>query len=173
MKRAVIASLAALAVLAAAGPAAAAPRPIHPYRVQTGQRVRLWTSPELGGFQSTSATVTAVDSTGLTVVIKDRTELIAFTDLERMEVRRGWRNLRRFALAGLVVGAVAGVLIEDGGDGEDKLIAGAIGGGVGAAVGTVTAAAIWPAKWVPVDIDQIRKPVADKGALRLSFTLSF
>src|SRR5688572_15851937 len=112
--------LAALAVLAAALPAAADPRPVHPYRVHTGQRVRLWTPPELGGFHATSATVTAVDSTGFTVVIKDRTALVPFTDLTRMEVRRGWRYLRRGALLGLVAGAVAGVLAEDGGDDEDK-----------------------------------------------------
>jgi hypothetical protein len=43
---------------------------------------------------------------------------------------------------------------------------------VGAAAGTVAAGAIWPARWVPVDIDQIRRPVADRGA-RLSFTFSF
>ena len=115
------ATIAALAILAAASPGAAAPRPIHPYRVQTGERVRLWTPPEHGGFEATNATVTAVDSTGFTVVIKDRTELVAFTDLARMEVRRGWRYLRRAALLGLVVGATAGVLAEDGGDEWDKV----------------------------------------------------
>ena len=150
------------------------PRPVHPYRVHTGQRVRLWTSPELGAFNGTNATVTAVDSSGLTVVIKDRTELVAFTDLTRMEVRRGWRNMRRAALLGLVVGAVAGLLDEDGGDGEDKLRAGAIYGGVGAAVGAMTAGAIWPARWIPVDVETIRSPpVANAGAMRLSVTVSF
>jgi hypothetical protein len=109
------AAIAALVVLAVANPGMADPRPVHPYRVQTGQRVRLWTPPQHGGFQATSATVTAVDSTGLTVVIKDRTELIAFTGLARMDVRRGRRYLRRGAVVGLVVGAVAGVL----GDGSD------------------------------------------------------
>jgi hypothetical protein len=171
-----IASRAATAVLfvAAAASAAAAPRPVHPYRVFTGQRVRLWTPPERGGFIATKATITAVDSTGLTVVIKDRTELIAFTDLARMDVRRGWRHLRRGALVGLVVGAAAGLLAEDGGDGEDKLRAGALYGGVGAAVGAITAGAIWPARWVPVDLDQIRpQPAADRAAVRLSFTFSF
>jgi hypothetical protein len=142
--------------------------------VHTGQRVRIWTPPEYGGFRGTGATVTAVDSTGLTVVIKDRTELVAFTDVTRMEVRRGWRYLRRAALIGLVVGATAGVLDEDGGDGEEKLRAGALYGGVGAAVGTLTAGAIWPARWLPVDLDQIREqPVADRAALRVSFTFSF
>jgi hypothetical protein len=166
--------MAALVILAAADFAAAAERPIHPYRVQTGQRVRLWTPPEHGGFTATSATVTAVDSSGFTVVIKDRTELVAFTDLTRMDVRRGWKNLRRAALVGLVVGATAGVLAEDGGDGWDKARAGAIYGGVGAVVGTMTAGAIWPAKWIPVDLDSIRPaPVADRAALRLSFTFSF
>jgi hypothetical protein len=73
-----------------------------------------------------------------------------------------------------VVGAVAGVLAEDGGDDEDKLRSGALYGGVGAAVGAMTAGAIWPARWLPVDVDQIRPPpVADRGALRLSFTVSF
>jgi hypothetical protein len=147
---------------------------MHPYRVQTGQRVRLWTPPEHGGFQAINATVTAVDRTGFAVVIKDRTELIAFTELARMDVRRGWRNVRRLALVGLVVGAVAGVLAEDGGDSEDKLRAGAIYGGVGAVAGAVTAGAIWPARWIPVDLDSIRQPpVADRAALRVSFTLSF
>src|SRR5688500_14344290 len=147
------AALAFASILAAAAPSAAADeRPLHPYRVHTGQRVRLWTPPEYGGFAGTGATVTAVDSSGLTVVIKDRTELVAVTDVTRMEVRRGRRNLRRAALAGLVLGAVAGVLDEDGGDGEDKLGAGAIYGGVGAAVGAMTAGAIWPARWIPVDV---------------------
>lgn len=163
----------AVILLAAAGPGLAAePRPVHPYRVHTGQRVRLWTPPEYGGFVGTNATVTAVDSSGLTVVIRDRTELVAFTDVTRMEVRRGWRHLRRAALAGLVLGAVAGVLDEDGGDGEDKLRAGAVYGGVGAAVGALTAGAIWPARWVPVDVNQIQ-PMADGGGLRLKVTLSF
>ena len=168
------ATVAALLILAVADTASADQRPFHPYRVQTGRRVRLWTPPEHGGFQGTNATVTAVDSSGFTVVIKDRTELVEFTDLTRMEVRRGWRNLRRAALVGLVVGATAGVLAEDGGDGWDKLREGAIYGGVGAALGTVTAAAIWPARWLPVDLDAIRPaPVADRAALRVSFTFSF
>jgi len=170
-----IASRAALAAFVlAAVPAAAETRPVHPYRVRTGQRVRLWTAPEHGGFRATTATVTAVDSSGLTVVIKERTELVPFTDVTRMDVRRGWRYLRRGALIGLVVGAAAGVLAEDGGDDEDKLRSGALYGGVGAAVGAMTAGAIWPARWIPVDVDQIRQPpVADRGALRLSFTFSF
>lgn len=162
------------AVLAMAAPAAAETRPFHPYRVHTGQRVRLWTPPEQGGFHATNATVTAVDSSGFTVVVKDRTELVAFTDLSRMDVRRGWRHLRRAAMIGLLVGAAAGVLAEEGGDDEDKLRAGALYGGVGAAVGAMTAGAIWPARWVPVDLDEIREPpVADRAAVRLSFTFSF
>ena len=172
-KAAGIALAAALAIAGGAGTAAADPLPVHPYRVRTGQRVRLWTPPELGGFQGTNATVTAVDSSGLTVVIKDRTELVAFTDLSRMEVRRGWRHMRRAALLGLVVGAVAGVLDEDGGDDEDKLRAGALYGGVGAAVGALTAGAIWPARWMPVDVAQIQGPVADSRALRFSIRVSF
>lgn len=169
-------ALAAAVLVGVTVPAAAAAetRPVHPYRVHTGQRVRLWTPPGLGEFVATNATVTAVDSTGLTVVIKDRTELVAFTDLTRMEVRRGWRNMRRAALLGLAVGVVAGVLDETGGDGEDKLRAGAIYGGVGAAVGAMTAGAIWPARWMPVDLAPIRQqPMADVRAVRLSFTLSF
>ena len=166
------AALALATILAASATSAAAePRPVHPYRVHTGQRVRLWTPPEYGGFERTGATVTAVDSSGLTVVIKDRTELVAFPDVTRMEVRRGWRHLRRAAVAGLVLGAVAGVLAEDGGDDEDKLRSGAIYGGVGAAVGAMTAGAIWPARWVPVDVNQIQ-PMADRG-VRLKVTLSF
>ena len=141
--------------------------------MHTGQRVRLWTPPELGGFAATNATVTAVDSSGLTVVIKDRTELVAFTDLARMDVRRDWRYLRRAAVVGLVLGAAAGVLAEDGDD-EDKLRSGALYAGVGAAVGAATAGAIWPARWLPVDLDSIRpQPVADRAAVRLSFTFSF
>ena len=168
------AAMAALVVLAVVPTAAAETRPVHPYRVQTGQRVRLWTAPEHGGFRSTHATVTAVDSTGLTVVIKDRTELVPFTDVTRMDVRRGWRYLRRAAGVGLVLGAVAGVLAEEGGDDEDKFRSGALYGGVGAAVGAMTAAAICPARWIPVDVEQIRpQPVADRAAVRLSFTVSF
>jgi hypothetical protein len=168
------AAIAALLILGVAAPGVADSRPVHPYRVHTGQRVRLWTAPEYGGFQATNATVTAVDSSGFTVVMKDRTELIAFTDLARMDVRQGWRYLRRAALVGLVVGAAAGVLAEDGGDGEDKLRSGALYGGVGAAVGAMAAGAIWPARWVPVDLDQIRlAPVADRAAVRVSFTFSF
>ena len=167
-------TVAAILISAAATSVAAEQRPIHPYRVRTGQRVRLWAPPEYGGFQATNATVTAVDSTGLTVVVKDRTELVAFTDVTRLEVRRGWRYLRRAALIGLVVGAAAGALDENGADGEDKLRAGAIYGGVGAAVGALAAGAIWPARWLPVDLAQIReRPVADRAALRFALTLSF
>lgn len=173
MRTRAIAILSAVAVLAAASAGAETP-PVHPYRVHTGQRVRLWTSPGQGGFHAAKATVTAVDSSGFTVVIKDRTELVAFSDLTRMDVRRGWRHLRRAAVIGLVVGAAAGLLAEDGGDGEDKLRAGALYGGVGAAVGAMTAGAIWPARWLPVDLDEIREPpVADRAAVRLSFTFSF
>ena len=168
------AAMAALAILAAAGPRRRGTRPIHPYRVQTGQRVRLWTPPEHGGFQATNATVTAVDSTGLTVVIKDRTELVAFTDLTRMDVRRGWRNLRRAALVGLVVGATAGVLAEDGGDagtsarGRDLRRGG--GGGGNADRGRDLARALDPRR---PRTRSGRAPVADRAALRLSFTFSF
>ena len=66
------AAIAALATFAAATPGAADPRPVHPYRVNTGQRVRLWTPPEHGGFRATNATVTAVDSTGFTVYRRSR-----------------------------------------------------------------------------------------------------
>jgi hypothetical protein len=75
---------------------------------------------------------------------------------------------------GLVVGAAAGVLAEDGGDGADKLRSGAVYGGVGAAVGALTAGAIWPARWIPVDLEQIRPhPVADRAVMCVSFTVSF
>ena len=167
------AAIAVFVILAAATTSTADPRPVHPYRVFTGQRVRLWTPPAHGGFRATKATVTAVDSSGLTVVIKDRTELVAFTDLARMDVRRGWRYLSRAAAVGLVVGAVAGVLAENG-DGGDKFRSGALYGGTGAAVGALTAGVIWPARWVPVDLESIRpRPVADRAAVRVSFAFSF
>ena len=167
------AAVAVLVILAATTASTADPRPVHPYRVFTGQRVRLWTPPEHGGFRATNATVTAVDSAGLTVVIKDRTALVAFTDLSRMDVRRGWRYLRRAAVVGLVVGAVAGVLAEHGDDG-DRFRSGALYGGTGAAVGALTAGAIWPARWVSVDLEAIRpRPVADRAAMRVSFAFSF
>jgi hypothetical protein len=136
---------ACLVAIAAASAASAETRPEHPYRVQTGQRVRLWSAPENGGFLATNAVVTATDATGLTVVIKDRTELVPFASLARLEVRRGWRYLRRAAAIGLVVGA---------------------------GIGTVTAASIWPARWVPVDLDSIRAN-PDRAAIRLSFRVSF
>jgi hypothetical protein len=165
--------MAAITVLALASTVTAETRPIHPYRVSTGQRVRLWTPPERGGFVATNAVVTAVDSEGLTVVIKDRTELVAFTDVSRMDVRRGWRYLRRAAVAGLVAGAVIGALAENG-DAGDTFRSGAVYGATGAAVGTLAAGAIWPARWIPVDLESIRaRPVADRGALRVSFTFSF
>lgn len=167
------AALVALAISAAAVPAAAETRPVHPYRVFTGQRVRLWTPPEHGGFTAVNAVVTAVDSEGLTVVFKDRTELVAFTDVSRMDVRRGWRYLGRAAAVGLVVGAVIGAVTEDG-DGGDKAVNAAYYGAAGAALGVATAGAIWPAKWIPVDIDAIRPHAgAPHRAVRLSFTLSF
>jgi hypothetical protein len=166
------AALVALA-LSAAVPGGAEPRPVHPYRVFTGQRVRLWTPPEHGGFVAQNAVVTAVDSEGLTVVFKDRTELVAFTDLSRMEVRRGWRYMKRAAVIGLVAGAVIGAVSDDG-DGGDKFATGAYYGAAGAALGAATAGAIWPARWLPVDVDSIRPhAAADRGAVRVSFTLSF
>jgi hypothetical protein len=165
------AALATLAVLAAAVPAAAQSAPVHPYRLETGQKVRLWSLPEYGAFRRTSAVVTAADATGLTVVAGDRTELVPFDGLERIEVRRGWRYLRRAAVIGLVVGAAAGALEEDG-DGEDVARSAALYGAVGAGLGAVTAGAIWPAKWLPVDIDAVRPP-PEPPAARLSFTLRF
>jgi hypothetical protein len=164
-------TLLVLAALAAAVPAAAETAPVHPYKVETGRRVRLWSPPGSGDFRATNATVTAADATGLTVVIGDRTELVPFEGLERLEVRRGWRHLRRAALIGLVVGAVAGALAEDG-DGEDVAESAAVYGAVGAGVGAITAGALWPARWLPVDLDVVRPP-APPPAARLSFTLRF
>jgi hypothetical protein len=167
------AAIGALVLLVTATAASAATRPVHPYRVTTGQRVRLWAPPAHGGFVATNATVTAVDSEGLTVVIKDRTALVAFTDVSRMDVWRGWRYLRRAAAVGLVAGAVVGVL-ADHGDAGDRLASGAYYGGAGAAVGALTAGAIWPARWIPVDLESIRpQPLAMSGGVRLSLTLRF
>ena len=168
------AAIAALVLLATASSGYAETRPIHPYRLHTGQRVRLWTGPEHGNLTATEAVVTAEDSEGLTLVIKDRTELMPFTDVTRMDVRRGWRYMRRAAVIGLVTGAVIGALVEDG-DGGDKALSAAIYGAAGAGVGALTAGAIWPAKWLPVDIAAIRpQPVASHGrGARVAFTLSF
>ena len=160
---------ASLAFLAAV-PAAADPVPVHPYRLHTGQRVRLWSAAEGGPFRATGAVITASDAHGLTIVVDERTELVAFDDLERLDVRRGWLHLRRAALIGLVVGAVAGALDEDG-DAEDVAKNAALYGAVGAAIGGTTAASIWPARWLPVDLDSLRP--APEPVARLSFTLRF
>jgi hypothetical protein len=169
------AAIAALVVLAtAASGYAEAPAPIHPYRIQTGQRVRLWTAPEYGGFVAENAVVTAVDSEGLTVVFKNRTELVDFTHLTRMDVRRGWRHMRAAAVIGLVTGAVVGALAEDG-DGGDKALSAAVYGAAGAGLGALAAGAIWPAKWLPVDVAALRPaPMASQGrGARIAFTLTF
>ena len=158
--------------MAAAGPAIADDTPIHPYRVFTGQRVRMWSAPGGLGLAKVEGVVTATDVEGLTVVIGNRTELIPFDSLERIDVRHGWRYLRRAALVGLVVGAATGALVEDDDDWEDIAVNAAIFGGVGAGVGTITAAAIWPAHWVPVELDAVRPPV-ERPAARLSFSIRF
>ena len=165
--------LALVAVAAASAPARAEIRPQHPYRIETGNRVRLWSAPDLGGFQATNAVVTASDASGLTVVIKDRTELITFDMLSRMDVRRGWRYMRRGALVGLVIGAAAGAL-ADGGDTDSAIESGAIYGAIGAGAGALTAGAIWPARWIPVDLERIRpQPEASLRGPRVSFKFSF
>jgi hypothetical protein len=161
----------ALAALAAAAPAAAESDPVHPYRLHTGQRVRLWSAPGYGAFRAANAVVTAADATGLTVVVGDRTELVPFDGLERLDVRRGWRHIRNAALVGLVVGAVAGALDEDG-DGEDVVKSAAVYGAVGAGIGAITAGALWPARWMAVDLDAVRPPTGPPAA-RLSLTLRF
>ena len=179
MRISTIAGALIVTVLAAL-PASAEIRPEHPYRVHTGQRVRLWSTPEHGGYVHTSAVVTATDATGLTVVIKDRTALVPFAGLTRLDLRRGWRYMRRAAVIALVVGAAAGALAENG-DSEDVARSAAIYGAVGAGVGALTAGAIWPARWIPVDLDSIRlKPDAaampfapGRSAARISFTISF
>lgn len=164
-------TLLVLAFVSAVAPAAAETVPVHPYKVETGRRVRLWSPSGYGDFRATNATVTAADATGLTVVVGDRTELVPFDSLQRLEVRRGWRHLRRAALIGFVVGAVAGALDEDGDD-EDVARSAALYGAVGAGLGAVTAGSIWPARWLPVDLDAVRPP-APPPAARLSFTLRF
>lgn len=164
-------AFASLTSLAGTAPAAAETIPYHAYRVDSGDRVRMWSASDAGTFRATDAVVTAADAAGLTVVIKDRTELVAFDSLERLDVRRGWRYLRRAAVIGFVIGAVAGGLDEDGDD-EDVAKSAALYGAVGAGVGAISAAALWPARWVPVDLDGIR-PSADRGAARLSVSISF
>ncbi len=161
--------VASLAFLAIAAPAAAETDPVHPYRLRTGQRVRLWSAAADGPFRATGAVVTAADAHGLTVVVDERTELVAFDDLERLDVRRGWLHLRRAAVIGLVVGAVAGALDEDG-DAEDVAKNAALYGAVGAAIGGATAASFWPARWLPVDLESLRAPAP---VAQLSFTLRF
>ena len=164
-------SVLASALVAVAGPAAADSAPIHPYRVSVGQRVRMWSAPGGLGFAGADGVVTATDVEGLTVVVNDRTELVPFDSLERIDVRHGWRYLRRAAAIGFVVGAVTGALVEDG-DEEDVIKSAAIFGAVGAVVGPISAAAIWPAHWVPVELDQVRPPV-ERPAARLSFSIRF
>jgi len=166
----VLASL-LLAIGASAG---AEPVPVHPYRVAAGRRVRLWSASM--GFDATSAVVTASDVRGLTVVVKERTELVPFENIDRIDVRRGWRYLGRAAVIGASLGAVVGVIEElnDRGDPdwEDAFRGAAVYSVVGAGVGTLTAGAIWPAKWLPVEIDAVR-PQAERPAARLSLTLRF
>jgi hypothetical protein len=70
-----------------------------------------------------------------------------------------------------VIGAVTGALVEDG-DEEDVIRSAAIYGAVGAAVGPISAAAIWPAHWVPVELERIRPPI-ERPAARLSLTIRF
>ena len=162
----------AASVLAAlAGPAAADDIPIHPYRVSVGQRVRMWSAPGGPGFAGAEGVVTATDVEGLTVVVDDRTELIPFGSLERIDVRHGWRYLRTAAAIGFVAGAVTGALVEDG-DEEDIIKSAAIFGAVGAVVAPVSAAAIWPAHWVTVELDEVRPPI-ERPAARLSFSIRF
>jgi hypothetical protein len=163
-------SVLASVLAAIAGTAAADSVPIHPYRVSVGQRVRMWTAPGGLAFAGDQGVVTATDSTGLTVVVGNRTELVPFHSLERIDVRHGWRYLRTAAAVGFVVGAVTGALVEDG-DEEDVIKSAAIFGAVGAVVAPVSAAAIWPAHWVPVDLDQVR-PLPPPAA-RLSFSIRF
>jgi hypothetical protein len=164
-------SVLASALVAVAGQAAADSVPIHPYRISVGQRIRMWSEPGSLGFQGDDGVVTATDADGLTVVVGKRTELVPFHTLERVDVRHGWRYLRTAAAIGFVVGAVTGALVEDG-DEEDIVKSAAIYGAVGAAVGPISAAAIWPAHWVPVELDRIRPPV-ERPAARLSFSIRF
>jgi len=170
LRPAVLASV----LVALAASAGAEPVPVHPYRVLAGRKVRLWSASM--GYDATIATVTASDATGLTVVIKEKTELVPFHDIDRLDVRRGWRYLGRAAVIGASVGAVLGVIEElnDRGDPdwEDVFKGAAVYSIAGAGVGTLTAGAIWPAKWLPVEIDAVRPPI-ERPAARLSFTLRF
>ena len=170
MRPVVLASL----LVAIAASAGAEPVPVHPYRVAAGRRVRLWSASM--GYDATNAVVTASDVRGLTVVIKERTELVPFDSIDRIDVRRGWRYMGRAAVIGASLGAVVGVIEElnDRGDPdwEDAFRGAAVYSVVGAGVGTLTAGAIWPAKWLPVEIDAVR-PQAERPAARLSLTLRF
>ena len=109
-------------------------------------------------------------------MVKEKTELVPFDAIERVDVRRGWRYLGRAAVIGASLGAVAGVLeeLDDRGDPdwEDVFKGAAVYSVVGAGVGTLTAGAIWPAKWLPVEIDAVR-PQVERPAARLSITLRF
>jgi hypothetical protein len=170
LRRTVLASV----LVALAATAGAEPVPVHPYRVAAGRRVRLWSASM--GFDGTSAVVTASDAFGLTIVVKEKTELVPFDSIDRIDVRRGWRYIGRAALIGASVGAVVGVVeeLKDRGDPqwEDAIRGAAVYSAVGAGVGTLTAGAIWPAKWLPVEIDALRPPI-ERPAARLSLTLRF
>ena len=161
-------------LVALAASASAEPVPVHPYRVAAGRKVRMWSTSM--GFDGTTAVVTASDHTGLSVVIDERTELVPFDSLDRVDVRRGWRYLGRAAVIGASLGAVVGVIeeLKDRGDPnrDDMFRGAAVYSVVGAGVGTMTAGAIWPAKWLPVEIDAVR-PQVERPAARLSITLRF
>jgi hypothetical protein len=167
-----------LVVLMAAAPAAAQdPRPpVHPYEIHSGQRIRLSTTPAAGALERHGATVTASDHEGLAIVRQGRGEVIPFAQITQLEVRRGWRHLRRAAVAGALVGAAIGVAVVESRRGEPaddwkrgrSALYGALGG---AAVGTLTAAALYPPKWYPVSLDAVRPapPTPAGPQARVSF----
>jgi hypothetical protein len=136
------------------------PRPgtLHRFWLHEGDRLRLWEPAR--GLVASTATLVGSDVRGFTVVRQGSAEAIAFTALERLEVRRGPRH----PWVGAWIGAVAGMalyassgwdLFNDDVRWEKRTRHALLLTGSGAAAGGLFAGLYWHPRWVPVDLSDV------------------
>jgi len=190
VKRAVVAGVVAVALLAAqAVPARAEKvvipetvRMMEPHLLRIGDYVRAW--PSSPGGTPLQGEIVGESPTTLTITGRDHAELLTMTSLGRLEVRRRHTHVRRGALIGAGIGLIASAFVvsreifgREVGDWERVGWTAAFtagGAGLGALVGRYTRTT----RWQQVDLVTLRpqpRPRTDHSApgIRFAWTVTF
>jgi hypothetical protein len=149
--------------------------PVHPFRLQVGDRVRYWPGPPA---LRREATVLAADEGALTIVRPDaEAEILPLHSVATLEVRRGHRRFWRGLLVGAAVGLAAYGFTGDewdrGRDWQTKVGHAAIVTGSGALAGAVVGGTLFHPHWVPVDVGAVPALTRTLSPTPLRLTLRF